>query len=204
MIGIILAHGKAIETIKRNMNTWSAWCTDYEYICPSDDPLVGFDNVYTSGLSKHNGHDTVERMRYACERAANHKKACVLEYDTLIFDSPPVIKGNVLYGCGPFYDSNPRFKADWWSHSPWLTSQKNFKKLSACPTDELETHFPDRWIAAAADYCGIKASAYKLWWSQNSIDTPQFEIESLVARKDGAIAIHGVKTERVYDILMSK
>jgi hypothetical protein len=201
MTGIVLVHGKATETLKHNMNTWSAWCTDYEFICPTDDQLLGYDNVYTSGISQHNGHDTVERMRYACERAANHKEACILEYDTLLFGSPPTTKGNVLYGCGPFHDVNPRFKADWWSHSPWLTSQKNFKKLSSCPTVELETHFPDRWIAAAADRCGMRAAAYKLWWSANSIDTLQYEKESLEARQNGAIAIHGIKTHAVYQML---
>lgn len=202
MTGIILVHGKALNTLLLNMQTWNTWCNQYEFICPSDDPLNGFDNVYCKGASQHNGHDSVERMRYACERASKYKNACILEYDTMLFHSPPKPSKNQIYGCGPFYDDNIRFKSKWWSHSPWLTSMNNFKKLSVCQTDELETHFPDRWISAAADYVGLTPVSYKSWFSVNSIDTPQYEKEAITARHiNSAIAIHGVKTADIYNKL---
>lgn len=202
MTGIILVHGGAVNTLIRNMTTWSSWCTDYKFVCPEDDPLIGFQDVYVKGISQHNGADAVERMRYACELAGNHKKACILEYDTLLFGAGPSPSKNEVYGCGPFYDDNPRFKAKWWSHSPWVTSQKNFKKLGACPTVELESHFPDRWLAAASDHIECTASSYESWFSVNSIDTPQYEKEAIIARHEkNAIAIHGVKTEDVFNKL---
>jgi len=201
MTGIILAHGRAQETVARNMSTWSAWCDSYEFVCPCDDPIKDYDYVICSGLSQHNGLDTIERMRLAFERAAAYKSAVVLEYDTLLFGSPPKPKKNEIFGCGPFFDGSGNFKANWWSHSPWLTTKANFKKISECFNKNLEARFPDRWLAAVCDQCNLVNVSYEKWWSQNSIDTPQFEIESLEARKVGAIAIHGVKTEKVYDML---
>jgi hypothetical protein len=201
MTGIILVHGKAQIILERNMVTFNNWCDNYEFICPSDDPIVGYDNIFLSGLSQHNGIDTVERMRLACERASVYTSAVVLEYDTLLFETPPVPTDNIIYSCGPFPDNNPRFKSKWWSHSPWLTTQENFHMLSQCDVILLEKAFPDRWIAAACDECGIIPKEYSKWWSRNSIDTPQYESESIQAKKDGAIAIHGVKTEHVFNML---
>ena len=203
MTGIVLVHGKAEPALRRNMTTFHSWCDSYEFICPSDDPLEGYDNVILSGLSQHSGLDTVERMRLACERAALYKSAIIVEYDTMLFDNPPIAKDNILYSCGPFPDNNKRFKAKWWSHSPWLTTQEDFYRLSQCDSAKLESAFPDRWIAAACDECNITPVDFSRWWSRNSIDTPQYEKSAIEAKQNGAIAIHGVKTERVFNMLMN-
>ena len=202
MIGIILVHGKAQSILERNITTFHNWCSNYEFICPSDDPIVGYDNIFLKGVSQHHGLDTVERMRFACERASHYESAIVLEYDTLLFDRPPIALDNILYSCGPFSDNSKKFKANWWSHSPWLTTRKSFYSLSRCDISSLEGNFPDRWIAAACDECKITPTSYFKWWSRNSIDTPEFEEQALTARNLGAIAIHGVKTERVFNLLV--
>ena len=201
MIGIILVHGKAQTVLERNITTFHNWCDDYEFICPADDPITGYNNVFLRGKSQHNGLDTVERMRYACERASMHENAVVLEYDTLLFKKPPTAKGNELHTCGPFPDSNTRFKSNWWSHSPWLTTRENFYELSQCPLIELEEFFPDRWMAAACDRLGIVPVGLSNWFSRNSIDTPEIEKAAIDAKKKQAVAIHGVKTEKIFNLL---
>ena len=201
MTGIILVHGKAQAALERNITTFHNWCDGYEFICPEDDPLIGYDNVFLRGKSQHNGLYTVERMRFACERASMYDNAVVLEYDTLLFNDAPTVKTGELHTCGPIYDSSEKFKSNWFSHSPWVATRENYAALSQCALAELEEYFPDRWISAACDSIKISPVGLSNWWSRNSIDTLQYEEEALQARKRGASAIHGVKTERVYNML---
>jgi len=201
MIAIILAHGKGQNILDLNLETIKNWCTDFEIICPEDDPVFGYKNIHLRGRSEHNGVDSVERMRYACEVASKHKQAFIVEYDTMCFSKAPKAKKGKLLACGPFYDLDGPFKSKWYSHSPWVLSQTDFKKLAKCPTAELETNFPDRWLAAACDSLAIEPSGLDGWYSRNSIDTDEYLNDAIVARKCGAIAIHGIKTSIVYEAL---
>ena len=201
MTGIVIAHGAALDTILRHKPLWDIWFDDYEFVVPEDDKLPNMGHrLNTVGLSEHNGLHAVERMRAACSIASGYASAAVLEYDTLVFGPPMASTEGVIMGSYLFVAPTPIFASAWWLHSPWQTSQEDWRKLADCPA-ELEGRFPDRWLSAAADSIGIIGAGFTGGYSQNSLDRPEYVAAAIRAVEAGASAIHGVKTLSVFEKL---
>jgi hypothetical protein len=207
MTAIILTHLAASDTTIRHIPIWLKFFDSLIFICPEDAPFYNsVGTTHLSGLSCHSGFEACKRMRYACEIAAEHNECIIIEYDTLIFKQPEIIKNKIL-GSALFVNEMPTFMSKWWIHSPWLTTQDNWKKLSKTSID-IEATYTDRWLAAACDYNEILPGSlpysYSTNYFKNTIEN-WWEIEAATgAVMSGAVAIHGVKTQQVFDILTNK
>lgn len=196
MIGIILAHGKAQKIFDLHLENWKAAFDSICVICPIDDIIQYPGYIHMVGLSEHNGYWTCERMRYACELAAAYPSACIVEYDTLVFDLPdPDI---TLKGCGPMFDHKPEYTSTWYIHSPWITSRENFRSLSKCKVDPDRDRFCDRWLAEAAvslDIWPNKLASYYTPPCGYIRDSNEWKNAVIAAHSENLGAIHGIKDE---------
>ena len=196
MIGIILAHGKAQRMFDLHLQNWEKVFKSICVVCPSDDVVQYSGDVHCIGISEHHGYWTCERMRYSCKLAAQHESACILEYDTLLYNLPQ--PDDTLRGCGPSYDNNPNFGASWYTHSPWITKQSNFDSLSSYGVIADKHEYGDRWLPEACEVLGIKPS------SLDSHCTPccgyirnsdEWRNMVIAAHSKNLSAIHGIKEE---------
>jgi hypothetical protein len=196
MIGIILAHGKAQKMFDLHLTNWEAVFDKICVVCPLDDIVQYSGDVYSLGLSEHHGYWNCERMRYACELAARHENACILEYDTLVFNLPQ--PDDSLRGCGPRHDYNQDFGAPWYTHSPWITSRSKYDALSKYSVITGKHEYCDRWLAEACDILGIKPSPLESYYTPPCgyiRNSDEWKSMVIVAHSTNLSAIHGIKEE---------
>ena len=201
MTGIVLAHGKALEAVNRNRETWSSWCGDLVWVTPEDDPVPW--ECHRLGASAHDGPDNVARQILACKLAAGCERAVVLEYDTLLFGSPPEpVPGTVLVSQAFDDSSNPTWDQCWksrfYGHSPWLCTREDWGRIATCEIG-IEKGFPDRWMAAAAITLGLRLEGLSHGYSEMVIETMDGVSRAKAAMSHGIAAIHGVKNKWVFD-----
>jgi hypothetical protein len=196
MTGIILAHGKAQAAFDLHMSNWEDVFNEICVICPADDPIEYSGLVYEIGLSEHHGYWNCERMRRACELAATYESACILEYDTLVYSLPS--PDDTLRGCGPMYDYRPNFMSTWFTHSPWILSQDNFKRVSKYEVIDWKHSYCDRWLAEACVALDIEPSELESFYTPccgNIRDSDEWKESVVAAHTKNLNAIHGIKEE---------
>lgn len=192
MTGIILAHGAAQQVFDQNATTWSNWFDEMIVVCPEDDRVqCNGITVYPYGQSQHNGHWCCERFRYACELASTRKEACIIEYDTLLFGNAPKPEHNIVKGCGPMIDHDP----GWYMHSPWILTQRDYRKISKYHADFKDNRFCDRWLTSVCDDLGIKPQPLVKHYTPPAGYTDDYREAIKQATIDPTIlAFHGIKT----------
>jgi hypothetical protein len=196
MTGIVLAHGKAQDVFDLHVSNWISMFNEICVICPADDPVEYSGLVYKIGLSEHHGYWNSERTRRACELAATYDSACILEYDTLVYNLPT--PDNTLRGCGPMYDNKPNFISAWFMHSPWILSQDNFKKVSKYDVIDGRHEYSDRWISEACVTLDIKPSGLETFYTPrcgNIRNSDEWKDSVVAAHSKNLSAIHGIKEE---------
>jgi hypothetical protein len=196
MTGIVLAHGKAQSTFDLHMSNWADVFNEICVICPADDPVEYSGLVYEIGLSEQSGYWTCERMRRACELAATYESACILEYDTLVYSLP--LPDDTLRGCGPTYDYNDSFISTWYTHSPWILSQDNFKKVSKYEVKDGQHDYRDRWLAEACTTLDIEPSELESFYTPcygHIRNSDEWKAAVITAHSKNLSAIHGIKEE---------
>lgn len=196
MIGIILAHGKAQAAFDLHLLNWTEVFEQIHVICPADDTIRYSGVVHEVGSSEHHGYWTCERMRRACELAAMYENACILEYDTLVYDLPQA--DCTLRGCGPMYDNLPRFASPWFMHSPWIMSRDNFKRVSDYKVYKGRHEYGDRWLAEACDALGIEPTKLENFYTPicgNIRNSDEWKDSVIAAHSKNLNAIHGIKEE---------
>lgn len=204
MTAIILTHASASDVTIRHIPTWLKFFDLLIFICPEDEPFYhSAGTTLLSGLSCHSGLEACKRMRYACKIASEYDESIIMEYDTLIFKQPKIIEDKIL-GSSLFVNTPQTSTSLWWLHSPWLTTQSNWEKLSQSSL-EIEATYTDRWLAAACDGAEILPQSlphsYSTNYFKNTIEN-WWEIEAANgAVMSGGVAVHGVKTQRIFDIL---
>jgi|688.fasta_scaffold02355_28 hypothetical protein len=196
MIGIILAHGKAQKMFDLHLPNWEAVFDKICVVCPLDDIVEYHSEVHSLGLSEHHGYWNCERMRYACQIASSYADACIVEYDTLIYNLP--YTDDTLRGCGPMYDYEPNFVAPWFTHSPWMTTRENFNAISKYEVLEGKHEYCDRWLAEACVVLGIKPSNLESYYTPCCgyiRDANEWKNMVTSAHSKNLSAIHGIKEE---------
>ena len=196
MNGIILAHGAAQSIFDLHLSNWSEIFDELCVICPSDDVVLYDGELHSLGLSEHHGYWNCERMRYACELAAMKKSACILEYDTLVYDMP--LPNTTLQGCGPMYDYRPHYASKWFMHSPWIMSSDNFGKVAEYAVVQGRHEYCDRWLAEACDALGIAPSALPCFYTPPCgfiRNSEEWRNAVNRAHSSNLSAIHGIKEE---------
>lgn len=194
MKGICIAHGKRLETLKRNAQTWFPALDSLEVISPEDDPIEGAELL---GESCWAGAGNLARIRAAVKKAAQESIACVLDYDVVF---PPIripdkiVKDGVVL-CSETYmdDEGGKFTYNIYGHCPWIATGKTWKRILAKDDGQIWEHgFTDRWLAVCCVRAGIELLPMRHGFSQygewNNKDRER-------AVESNALIYHGVKSE---------
>lgn len=121
---------------------------------------------------------------------------CIIEWDCLFFHPLPWFEGMAAFHAG---NSLPGMKAKKFFHCPWAfdyeTGHRWLKKA-----DELIAHVegheasPDVFLGWVAEEAGIEITQPWEGFSRNSVDNPADVELAREAYRNGAVAIHGIKT----------
>ena len=194
---IVLAHAKAWETNARHRQNWDKSFQEIQLVFPTDDTCIG---ALSLGSSCHHGPATIDRMKFAIALALQWPQACVMEYDTLVWDLPEVIESGVVLCSRVFPNHDGQFGAQDYGHSPWLATKETWWRILQAG-DDLQGGWPDRWLACAARKAGVKLKGLRDGFSADWTWDKVVIENAVAARKRGAQAIHGFKSKEVYDLL---
>lgn len=195
MIGIILAHGKAIDAFNRHLVGWKKAFSALIIVCPWDDPIPG---ACTIGDSSRNGRGNLERMLFAVALASRFPRAAILEYDTVFCDCRFDVdfpKSDTLVCSVQFINDDDHFTAPSYGHSPWIATGKTWWKIMQ-HGGSPEGCFPDRWLYAAAQSAGIETLGIENAFSDDREWTASTRIKAAGQRAKGGNIFHGIKTDR--------
>jgi len=209
---MVLAHGGAVETVKRHLPIWRA-CHDQVIICsPADDPCFlpnqwGFVNGKSSRYATDTNLRTREAMRLASELHPHTLTFC--EYDALLWRWPkselPMMGPDGAMG-SMFTSADPKFKGKFYVHSPIIFGPKAIGRVVAAmdklPPD-AEYGFGDRYFGLAIETAGVKVldgHDYGLSYSQNHIEG-QHVARAMEVIGDGGCFSHGIKDKRIFELL---
>lgn len=201
MTGIILAHGAAADCVSRHWSNWQAAFSEIILISPTDDPLP---NSCQIGTSCRNGQGIMERMFFASVMASRFPSCAILEYDALAFLNMDRldIQSGAMYCSVVFQNDDDRFAASTYGHCPWIATGADWWKIARAGAD-FQHGNNDRWLAQACQLSGIKQFGTINSYSTDR-DWPEERIsEAIQAKRDGAIFIHGVKSEEVFNRIMA-
>lgn len=205
---IILAHYAALPLIEVLRPGWEKFCPGrHVYIQPKDEPRfppIQYRYLHKVGNSSHHGGGNIERLIFAIAVASElDGDTMIIEYDVGIFDSsadrieiPHLVFGSIWQT----YDDNPRFKAKYVAHFPFIASQSSWRSLSKI-ADRVsgEEGFPDRWMCAAIDLIKGTLLTTGAGLSFNALDTPerrQIAIDHV--RRTKQPIFHGIKDAEIY------
>lgn len=224
---VVFAHGDAAETINRHIPIWKSNTDNLLIVSPKDNPCI-IEGIDCLSIEKrqHHGPHTLARHLFAMKAALGYNSDfyVFLEYDAIMLKRPeprPIIQGN-LFNERIFFQRQEEWmkKGSCFLHFPWIFPADKLKEfvervdlsVENNPQDH-KNYAHDIWIAQKLmkldfeihNLLGLVPSAPNgsgEGYSQNSFDTPQ-SIENVVFQvKNGAYALHGIKSkEALYKIL---
>jgi hypothetical protein len=203
MTGIVLAHGKAAETVRRHVPNWEAAFDELLFVSPADDAFPGARGM---GRSERSGSDAIERMKFAVHWAASKSAATIFEYDTLFFTGkiPDHIVGeNRLISSVLKGDTNPQpGLIVRYGHSPWMAGAATWRRILGSAGDE-QMGWPDRWLAVACRQAGIEMLAFDGAFSDDNAWTPAILSAAAEAVRFGAPVVHGAKSAHDWETIVA-
>ena len=213
---IVLAHGGAVETVKRHLPIWAKF-HDRTIVCsPADDPLnLPGEWGFVNGKSSKYAADTNLRARAAMTLALEigPRYLTVCEYDALLWDWPSklidqtfTIGGRAMGSV--FHSADPSFLGKNYIHSPIIFDRVGYyettKAMHKLP-DDAERGFGDRMFGLAIERAGvtlIDGHAHGLSYSQNHIERQHYP-EMMAKVRAGACFTHGIKDAQALRIGMN-
>ena len=160
-------------------------------------------NRYVSG--SHLCNRLLDTIAAALERGASEIIAA--EYDTLFFKPLPLLPpGLTMNRKGGGSDG---FKGSAFYHGPWCMEAHTGAKVvefgrEMIKRGDIERGFPDRFIGLLAEQAGITVNESVFTsYTQNTLDRPEFLEQARQAVKDGATAVHGVKTQAQLEAIIT-
>jgi hypothetical protein len=210
---VILAHGDAIETIKRHLPIWKAYTDNLLFVSPKDNPLVleGYDCLSIE-KREHHGIHALKRHLFAMKVALNYKSDfyVFLEYDAIMLKRlkpRPIIQGN-LFNEKIFLnkDEEAMRQGLCFLHFPWIFPADKLKEFVDKVDLSVENHpsyskryAHDIWLIQKL--MKLNFEVFNLLgsegFSNNSFDTPERLSKAISAVEKKAYALHGIKTEDV-------
>jgi hypothetical protein len=214
---IILAHGDALETIDRHFPIWKQNTDKLVFVSPNDNPCVidGFD-CFTYEGRQHHGQLALKRQMFSFNIALMYESDyyVFMEYDAIMLKRPEpysVFQGNIF---------NQRVitqkQKEWldkgacFIHFPWIFPKdvlKEFVEKATIDPNDNVAH--DIWLARKCVELDIKVHNMLAFcdgtgegFSQNTFDTPERIDAAVKAVKNGAYALHGIKTKEVLDKIL--
>lgn len=214
---VIFAHGDAIETVRRHLPVWKSNTDNLLIISPNNNPCIvdGVDCLTHEGR-QHHGPLSLKRQQFAMKTALLYESDLYifLEYDALLLKRPKfrnIIQGN-LYNEQLFLEKNIE-KVDWrcFLHFPWIFPKKQLKAfLKNVSLEEGDSTPQDIWLAnklmqhkfKVYNLMGEITGVYE-GFSKNSFDTNELINIAVDKVKQGAYALHGIKTKEVFERILN-
>lgn len=208
---VILGYGKAKPIIERHLELWKSTCDILVFVMP-EDACYTVPNHYTliHDKSSHHGTGIIKRTMFAFKKALeiNADIFCFMEYDAVMLKRPDIsedrqVQVNVAGWNDPTYSEEGYFfKAKFFCHTPFIFTRKALEHFCTVMDEEpFEIGYPCRWFGGQLDKHNIPI--FDLLgngegFTQNTIDNPDILIKHL---KEGRYAIHGIKSDEVYNAL---
>jgi hypothetical protein len=214
---IIFAHGDAIETVNRHLAIWKSNTDNLVIVSPNDNPCIvnGVDCLTYEGR-QHHGPLSLKRQQFAMKAAMLYESDLYifLEYDALLLKRPKfrnVIQGN-LYNEQLFLEKNDNIvDTRCFLHFPWIFPKKELQLfLNTASLEEGDSTPQDIWLAnklmqhsfKVHNLMGESTNIYE-GFSKNSFDTDELINAAVDKVKQGAYALHGIKTKEVFDRILN-
>ena len=207
---IIFGYGGAKHIIERHLELWKKLSDTLVFVMPEDDYCTIPDyHTWIHEKSIHYGLGLIKRILFAFKKALelNADIFYFMEYDAILLKHPIISEDRQIQG--NVFTSDPNqsfggyfFKAKSFCHFPYIFTRDSLEKFcSVADSSEFELGFPDRWFSYQLEKNNIPI--FDLLksgegFSQNTIHTPQPLIEAI---KEGRYAIHGIKSDEVFNII---
>lgn len=180
------------------------------FVCPEDAPVRNVnERVIAFGRSEQFGAELIRRMIHGMETALNESNAVrfiLMEADGILLRAIPETATLFGFHGVVFQNGDKAFRAKTFVHTPWVMDRATMTRVVAAMkgiSAESEQGFPDRHIAWACELAGLVVMNDRSLWSSNQIDQPMYLKTAREAVSAGAYALHGVKTERQLEQLLS-
>jgi len=218
---IVFAHGDALNVVNRHLPIWRASTDELLIVSPKDNPCVieGTDCL-THSARQHHGPHALRRQLFAMKAALGYEadQYVFIEYDAFMLRRPEPreeIQGN-LFNSHVFYnrEEKPMREGKCFLHFPWIFPAKKLQEfVSRVFLDPEDGIAHDVWMAQRLmelnfpihNLLGLTAATPNgvgEGYSQNSFDTPERISNAVYQVKQGAYALHGIKTrEALHSIL---
>lgn len=217
---MVLAHGAAIDTVRRHLPIWREF-HDRVIICsPADDPVQlpdvwGFVTGRSSRYAAETNVRTLRAMLLASELRPNFLTFC--EYDALLWRWPEELVHSLAAKNGfekgwvaasLFHNDDAKFKGSFYLHSPIIFSREAIPRVAVemanLPRD-AEHGFGDRYFGLAVENSGIpvmNGHDCGLSYSQNHIQRHHWEDAKNVISAGGCFS-HGIKDTDTLRVLLA-
>jgi hypothetical protein len=208
----IMAHGRALDTLKRHMPFFEEHLQgDFIIWTPQDDPIYyGAMPVQHTGFKGHDGVEALRRFRYMLRSLSEgpHERLAILEYDCVITAGWPEFPPTALAGIFFPEPHHETFKGRQFPHPPLfmrrMTCQALVRAFDRIPLNS-EGGMWDRALGLAMDLAGI--DPFDLHqdgraFSHNTIHPAHYDGLREAAR-NGATYFHGVKDAETLRVLVN-
>lgn len=202
MLLAVLTCQSATETAQRHWPSWHKYFTSTVFVSPVDSKCWVPEGVqeWRIGRDFYNDRDKPDdnlprRTSEVLERflATGHDSICIIEYDVVLFRKP-VLRGTFS---GTMFGE--------FIHPPWcFTRAAAMHFVDAGKTllrhNVITGGWPDRHLRLIYDLVNPETYPTKNY-SCNTLDQPHMIAAAREAVKDGAWAVHGIKTKEQFDAL---
>ena len=142
----------------------------------------------------------VDTLDYMLSLIGDYTHFCLIEPDT-IFVRPIGTQDTPNYGLKATLvgQGSPGFYGSFYCHGPWIFDRHGaqFAVNTArrmLKVGLIEKGFPDRFWGLLCDLSGLPYTRLHAY-SQNRLDRPEYIQQARQAITEGALAVHGIKTE---------
>lgn len=218
---IVFAHGDATETVYRHLDTWKKNTCNLIIVSPNNNPcLIYGENCLTYGAREHHGSSSLKRQLFAMKSALIYQSDyyVFLEYDALMLRPPrprDMVQGNLFNEQIFKYKKITNDTNSCFLHFPWIFPHGLLKIfVESAKLYKSDDSPQDIWIIRQLQNLGMEVcnllppfnNINKFGLSEglsfNSVDTNEKIIKMSEAVKNGAYALHGVKTKKVFEKIL--
>jgi hypothetical protein len=164
---------------------------------------IGIDSYVDRDVLPRRLTDTIQFML----SLPGWEDAAIIEYDVIMLKPFPAIPKGFSSPCKGF--GQPWRNGKRFFHPPWVADRESWNKifhgcLDCLKEGELEGGSPDCFIGWVCEKHGvpIHEDTFRTY-SRNTIDNRDWMEEARIARHEGATAIHGVKTQEVFNYIFT-
>jgi hypothetical protein len=208
----IMAHSAAQDTFERHYPIWREHKregAELLFIFPEGNAIRGLGEAYLElGRPEHDGKQAILRFRSVVNHLAGLieiQRHVFMEYDSFIMGSLPKLDGD--FAGNIFTDDAPEWIGKSFIHPPFMCDGNAMSKIAAqfatFPMD-IEKGMWDRALGLATEKAGLTRKSWitnGYGFSRNTVEKAEYETMH-AAIVQGAHALHGIKTEECFKVVM--